>query len=151
MRIKLSPAKYLTNATLLVHPRHDFPISVAVHASNIAVGVVLQQLFDNTWQPIAFYSRKLSPTEARYSTFGRELLAILQAIKHFRNFLESRHFFVLIDHKPLRLALKSGSDKFTPRKIRQMSYISEFTTYIRHIKGEDNLGADALSRIIIPP
>ena len=36
-----------------------------------------------------------------------------------------------------------------PRQIRQLAYISEFTTDIRHISGSENLPADALSRLVV--
>ena len=67
-------------------------------ASDVAVGAVLQQLIDNQWCPVAFFSTKLKPAETRYSTFDRELLAIYLGIKHFRHFVEGRQFHVLTDH-----------------------------------------------------
>ena len=51
--------------------------------NNTAVGAVLQQLIDNTYRPIAFFSKTLKPQETRYSTFNRELLAVYLAIKTF--------------------------------------------------------------------
>ncbi|CAK9801753.1 Nuclear RNA export factor 2 [Anthophora quadrimaculata] len=51
------------------------------------------------------------------------------------------------DHKPLAYAFSDKTDKRTPKQIRQLSFISEFTTDIRHISGRDNVVADALSRI----
>ena len=116
-------------------------------ASDVAVGAVLQQHIDGAWQPISYFSRKMKPAETRYSTFDRELLAIYLAIKHFRHFLEGRHFHVLTDHKPLVIALNNRSDHHSPRQARQLDYISQFTTVIRHVKGSDNVVADALSRI----
>ena len=93
--------------------------------------------------PISFFSRKLTPTETRYSTFDRELLAVYLAIRHF---LEGtcRSFHVLTDHKPLKFALNARFDRHSPRQARQLDYISQFTSTIR---GLDNTVADALSRI----
>lgn len=91
----------LADATLLVHPTPDAPTCIAIDASDIAVGAVLQQYVDDQWCPVAFFSRALKPAEVRYSTFDCELLAIYLAIKHFRYFLEGRTFHVLTDHKPL--------------------------------------------------
>ncbi|BHF77999.1 hypothetical protein SprV_0602110900 [Sparganum proliferum] len=88
----------------------------------------------------------LSPTESRYSTGGKELLALFLAVKHFPYFLESRDLTVLTDNRPLYFALKSTSDKLNPRKIRQLDYISQFTPDIRQIDGSSNVVADALSR-----
>nr|VZI35905.1 unnamed protein product [Spirometra erinaceieuropaei] len=117
-----------------------------VDASTVAVGAVLQQHINNSTRPLAFFSKKLSPAETRYSTFGRELLAIYLAVKHFRHFLEGRDFTIFTDHKPLTFAIRSHSDKYSPREISHLDYISQFTTDIRHIDGPKNVVADMLSR-----
>ena len=91
----------LANATMLHYPKVNAPTCLVTDASDSAVGAVLQQYDQGTWQPLSFFSKKLSNTERRYSTFDRELLAVYLAIKHFRHLLEGRHFHVLTDHKPL--------------------------------------------------
>ena len=116
-------------------------------ASSCAVGAVLQQYIENQWCPIAYFSKKLKPSEVKYSTFVRELLAVYLAIKHFHHFVEGRQFKVLTDHKPLTFSLSSHSDRYTPRQVRHLDYISQFTTDIQHISGQDNPVVDALSRI----
>ncbi|BHF63889.1 hypothetical protein SprV_0200688400 [Sparganum proliferum] len=141
-RIKTS----LADATLLTHPAPEAPLSLMVDASTVAVGAVLQQHINNSTRPLAFFSKKLSPAETRYSTFGRELLAIYLAVKHFRHFLEGRDFTIFTDRKPLTFALRSHSDKYNPREIAHLDYISQFTTDIRHIDGPKNEVADMLSR-----
>ena len=137
----------LANASLLAYPTPDAPICLMTDASDTAVGAVLQQYTRGSWSPISFFSRKLSPAENRYSTFDRELLAVYLAIRHFRHHLEGRQFHVLTDHKPLTYALNSRSDRHSPRQARQLDYISQFTSTIRHVHGMDNVVADALSRI----
>ena len=137
----------LADATLLTHPSSELPTNLAVDASDTAVGGVLQQLSEGVWRPIAFFSRRLKPAETRYSTFGRELLAIYLAIRHFRHFLEGRDFCVFTDHKPLTFALNSRPDRHSPREARHLDYVSQFTSDIRHIHGSDNTVADALSRM----
>src|SRR5215469_6527761 len=139
----------LANATLLVHPLPSALTRLQVDASDNAVGGVLQQLHQETWVPLSFFSKKLSPTESRYSAFGRELLAIYLAIRHFHYFLEGRDFHILTDHKPLTFAISSRHDRHNPRESRQLDYISQFSTDIRHIPGSLNVTADALSRIEI--
>ena len=39
-----------------------------------------------------------------------ELLAIYEALKHFRHMLEARHFTILTDHKPLTFAFHQKRD-----------------------------------------
>ena len=79
--------------------------------------------------------------------FDRELLAIFEAVKHFRHFLEGKNFTIFTDHKPLTFAMNSLTEK-SPRQTRQLSFISEFTTDIKHVSGEANVVADMLSRNI---
>ena len=104
----------LANDTLLVHPQPDpqpeAAINIMTDTSDITIGAGLQQYLDGQWCPLSYFSRKLSPTEQRYSTFDCELLAVYCAICHFRHYLEAREFHVLTDHKPLTHSLKSKPD-----------------------------------------
>ena len=117
--------------------------------SDVVVGAVLQKFVDNYWQPLAYFSKSLTPTERRYSTFDRELLGIYLAIKHFRYAVEGRQFQVLTDQKPLTQLFSYHSTQHSPRQIRHLDYILQFTSNIRHVKGTPNPVADALSQIVI--
>ena len=139
----------LDEASILVHPLSDAPVCIVADASDTAVGAALQQWDGLAWQPLAFFSRRLQPRETRWSTFGRELYAVYAAIGHFRHRVEGRAFQVWSDHMPLVHALRAEtvSDKYLPREIRHMTFVSEFTHDVRHIPGQDNGMADCLSRI----
>lgn len=93
---------------------------------------------------VASNFKTLQPAEVRYSTFDR---AVYLALKHFRHFVEGRTFHVSTDHKPLTYALSARADHHSPRQARQLDFIAQFTTDIRHVRGIDNAVADALSRI----
>ncbi|BHF83230.1 hypothetical protein SprV_0802637200 [Sparganum proliferum] len=155
--IELSPAAHsafetaknaLADANLLHHLSSDphAQLILTTDASNSAVGAVLHQQVNNHLQPLAFFSQKLQPAQTRYSTFSRELLAIYLAIRHFRHLLEGRDFSAHTDHKPLTYALKAKPDRYSPREVRHLDYISQFTADIRYVRGSDNVVADALSR-----
>ena len=123
----MPPSYHILN---LMHP----------HVSQQLPLTLLLVLFSNntsmacTWHPISFFSRKMTPTETRYSTFDRENLAVyLMTIKHFRHFLEGRLFHVLTVHKPLTFALHTRSDRYSPCQARQLDYISQITSNIRHV------------------
>lgn len=137
----------LKAAVMLTYPRSDVPWSVMVDASATAVGGSVQQLVDGNWQPLGFFSRKLSPAEQGYSAYDRELLAAFASVKHFRHLLEGRQFAIFTDHKPLIHAFDQKLDKASPRQARQLDYLGQFTTDIRHISGKDNVVADFLSRM----
>ena len=140
----------IQNAALLAHPSPspNDAISLMCDASSTCAGAVLQQLVNKKWLPLGYFSKKFSDTQQRYSTFDRELLSIYMAIKHFRKMFEGRELIVYTDHKPLTYAIrKPPSDNDTQRRTRQLLFISEFTTDIRHVSGVNNVVADALSRI----
>ena len=143
-----SSKKALAEATMLVHPSNDKQLALVTDASDIAVGAVMQQWSprDRLWEPLAFFSKHLTPTETRYSAYDKELLAIYLAIRHFRFCLEGRTFTIFTDHKPLTSAFHKVTEPWTPRQQRHLSFISEFSTDIRHVSGLDNVVADTLSR-----
>ena len=141
----------LSSVPELVHPQYNTPISLAVDASDSHIGAVLQQqLHDKSWSPLAFFSKKLSDTEKKYSAFDRELLAAYLSVHHFRFMLEGKEFTIFTDHKPLTHALFGTSPPWSACQQRQLAYRAEFTNSIVHIPGKENLVADALSRPISP-
>jgi cleavage and polyadenylation specificity factor subunit 1 len=137
----------LSRATLLARPDPSAPLALVTDASTSAMNAVLHQRVQNAWQPLAFFSRKLSPATQKYSAYDRELLAIYKSVKHFRHMLEARHFIIFTEHKPITFAFQQKRDKCSPRQLNHPDYISQFTTDIRHISGQDNVVADALSCI----
>lgn len=137
----------LCEATLLVFPKHNAPLALTVDASGTAVGAILQQLDNDIWQPLGFYSENLNNAQQQYSTYDRELLGAYKAVKYFRHMIEGREVCIYTDHKPLQFAFKQKSDKTTTRQARYLDFLGQFTTDIRYIPGKDNVIADALSRV----
>ena len=80
----------------LTHPRPSALISIAVDSSDSHVGAVLQQRIHNAWALLAFFTRKLSEAEKKYSAFDRELLAAYLFIRYFCFMLGGKRFFVFI-------------------------------------------------------
>lgn len=136
----------LANAALLQYPDSSKTLGLMVDASDIAAGAVLQQLVNGAWRPLGFFSQKFSPSQKKYSVFGRELTAMKLAVKYFRYLVEGRNFIIYTDHRPLTYALNSKSNHL-PHEERYLEYISSFTKDIRHISGVNNFAADALSRV----
>lgn len=139
--------KSLCDAALLAHPDPEAKLGLVTDASDTAIGAVLQQFKDGHWQPLAFFSRKLSPCQSKYSPYDRELLAIYESIKHFRYMLEGLDFTIYTDHKPLCYAFHQRKTNCSPRQFRHLDLISQFSTNIQHISGKQNVVADTLSRI----
>jgi transposase InsO family protein len=137
----------LANAALLAHPMEHGDLTLTTDASDVAIGGVLQQRVQDSWQPLGFFSKKLTSTQKNYSTYDRELLGVYESVKHFRHMLEARVFTIQTDHKPLTFAFQQRSDKASPRQLRQLDFIGQFSTQIVHLPGDSNTVADALSRV----
>jgi RNase H-like domain found in reverse transcriptase/Reverse transcriptase (RNA-dependent DNA polymerase)/Integrase zinc binding domain len=130
--------KLLSREALLSYPDFSKPFDVYTDASHHQLGAVISQ----EQRPIAFYSRKLQPAQTRYTTTERELLAIVETLKEFRNILLGHHIRVYTDHK--NLTYKNFN---TERVMRWRLILEEFGPELLYIKGERNIVADALSRL----
>ena len=139
--------KELANAALLAHPSHHAKTRLVTDASNYGMGASLEQLWDNVWKPLAFFSRKFSSAQLNYSAYDRELAAIYEAVRHFRYFLEGQDFTIVTDHEPLIHTFTQRAEKKSLRQQRQISYSSQFTTNISYVPGSKNVVADSLSRV----
>ena len=89
--------KILCRETILAYPDFSQPFIIHTDASHTQLGAVISQ----SSKPIAFYSRKLSDAQTRYTTTERELLAIVETLKEFRNILLGQQIIVYTDHKNL--------------------------------------------------
>ena len=62
--------------------REGAKFRVETDASDVATGVMLSQSIDGSeWHPVAFQLKMLGEHEANYSTYNKELLAIVRAIQ----------------------------------------------------------------------
>ncbi len=138
--------RLLVAAVLLQPPAPNAELSLATDASDTHIRGVMQQKSGDHWRPLGFFSRKLTDTESRYSTFDSELLAAHAAIKHFRHFCEGQAFQLWTDHKPLVTAISHVSAPISPRQQRHLAFISEFNVQILYLPGLKNVVADFLSR-----
>ena len=143
---KLSQA--FVKAPILHHFDLERHIRIEMDASGYAIGGVLNQLTsDNSgWgHPVAFFSQKMIPAETRYKTHDGELLAIVEAFKTWRHYLEgSQHeVLVLTDHNNLRRFMNTKS--LSSRQIRWAHELFRYHFRIDYRQGKANGAADALS------
>lgn len=88
----------------------------------------------------------MTERERKYSIFSRELLAAFEAVRYFKYFIIGSGFYLLSDNKAQVQAFLKPTERDNPRETRQLLYLSQFTTDMRHISGADTLIADSLSR-----
>ena len=87
----------LANSTMLHHPDPNLPLAITTDASDVAMGAVIEQRGPHGWEPLAFWSKKLSDTQQDWCPYDRELNAH-KAIKHFKHMVEGRPFTLYTDH-----------------------------------------------------
>jgi len=136
----------IKEAVELAYPNPRATYTITADASAFAIGACLHQVVDGCSSPLGFFSRRLSETETRYSTFDRELLAVFAAVRKWKDFIAGTTLTVFTDHKPLVGALKSAKPRMSDRQQRQLSFINEFLSDAVYIAGKSNVVADTLSR-----
>ena len=136
----------LCGANILRLPNPHQPFIMETDASLIAVGAVLKQEIDGEELPVNFYSQALSSSQRNYSTYERELFAVVKACEAFRVFLLGREFTLRTDHRAL-CGLFSSSLQTSNRVVKWVMRLQPFKFTIQILKGKDNVVADALSRI----
>jgi len=75
-----------------------------MNALGHTIGGVLSQEQDGKWKPIAFLSRMMQPAERNYKIYNKELLAIVEALTKWKQYLLDvmESFEVWTDHKNLK-------------------------------------------------
>ena len=73
-------------------------------ASEYAIGGVLFQEQEEKWRPIAFLLRTMQPVERNYEIYNKKLLAIVEALSKWRQYLLNMRelFEIWTDHKNLK-------------------------------------------------
>ncbi len=130
--------KAISQETMLNFPEFNKPFHIFTDASNYQLGAVIMQ----EEKPIAFYSRKMDKAQQRYTTGEQELLSIVETLKEFKNILLGQDLVVHTDHKNI-LYGNLSNDRIT----RWRLLLEEYGPTFAHVKGKDNVVADALSRL----
>ena len=98
------------------------------------------------WHPVAFLSKSLSEVERNYQLHNKEMLAIIQAMEEWRQFLEvvEHQFEVWTDHKNLEYFMTAK--KLNRRQARWSLFLARFDFLLHHHPGKSMGKSNALSR-----
>lgn len=137
-----------TSAPILLHPDFDKQFEVETDASDFAIGAVLSQVSDsdNELHPVAFFSRKLAPAEINYDTGDKEALAIVEAFRTWRHYLEGAQHPTLVWTDHANLIYFTTTRQLTRRQARWAQVLADYDFELRPRPGTKNGKADALSR-----
>jgi hypothetical protein len=113
-------------------------------ASISGIGAWIGQLDHNQQlQPVVCVSKKMTPTQQRWSATKRELWGLMWAIEKLRFYLLGKKFIARVDHKPLIAMMKN---KLNLVMEGWVDTILQYEFDTEYIPGSENVLADALSR-----
>ena len=136
-----------TTAPILTHWMPDVPIVVETDASDYAIAGILSIICpDEELRPVAFYSRTLTAPELNYDTHDKELLAIFEAFRSWRHYLEgsAEPIDVVTDHKNLEYF--ATTKLLSRRQARWSEFLHQFNLVIRFRPGKLGAKPDSLTR-----
>ena len=135
----------LTHAPVLVFPDYTKPFIIYTDASGTGLGaVVMQQDEEGKNRAIAYASRTLSPAEHNYSVTHLECLAVIWALKTFRDMIFGYEIICYTDHAPIKDLFKGRN--LSGRLARWYLTIQEYNPTFKYVPGRANTVADSLSR-----
>jgi len=129
--------KVISKEVLLSFPDYTKVFDLVPDACDRQLGAVLIQ----EGRPLAFFSKKLNKYQLKYTIGEKEMLGIVEALKEFRTMILGYPVRIYTDHKNWITDKQINN----ARVMRWRLYIERFAPTIYHIKGEDNVVADAFS------
>lgn len=135
----------LTTAPILGYADPKLPYLLHTDASTSGLGAALYQEQEGQLRVIAYASRGLTRSEAKYPAHKLEFLALKWAVTvKFSDYLYGSEFTVVTDSNPLTYVLTSA--KLDATSYRWLSSLSTFNFKIQYRAGAQNQDADGLSR-----
>jgi len=127
-----------------INHKSNEQIYLITDTSNVGLSGWIGQEEDSIIRPAAFHSKCLNKGQTNYTPTYKELLAIVDLLRHFRSELQGHKVIVLTDHKPLVTFMTTWQDK--QMKIRLQQVMSEFGMTLQYIEEKENFIADTPSR-----
>jgi hypothetical protein len=136
--------KYFISASILCHFDPERTVMVETDVSNLIVMGLPSQYDEITLHPVAYFSRKHSPTEINYKIYDKELLKIIYAFKEWYPLLEGSTYTmeVILDHP--NLTYFTTNQLLNYRQPHWSEFLSSFNFRIDYRPKKANSKANAL-------
>jgi hypothetical protein len=129
----------LIHAPVLALPNFAEAFSLETDASGSGIGAVIMQ----QGRPIAYFSAALCPKNAAMSTYEKEALAIIEALKRWCHYFLGSKLIIKTDQQSLKYITEQRVAEGIQHKL--MLKLLEFDFTIEYKKGQENKVVDALS------
>ena len=134
----------LARAPVLALPDWSKEFIIRTDASDKGISYILLQDHDGVRKPVYYGSRKLRDAELNYDTRDKECLAIDQACKFYRPYIQGNHFTVQTDHRNLMYLKQAKPEQ---RRLYNMALrLNALNFSMEHHPGVTMHDADHLSR-----
>ena len=134
----------MTSTPVLAYPNHTDMFILDTDASDLAIGAELLQVQDGKERVISYGSYALTPTQRKYCTTRKELLAVVRFTRQYRHYLLGRTFCVRTDHSSLAWLMRFRH--IEGQLARWLEELSQYDLTIQHRQGKHHANADGLSR-----
>ena len=135
-----------SSAPVLQIPNVSRPFSIMTDASLLAAGAILLQTDANQdLHPCAYFSRMFTPAQRNYDIYDRELLAVILALKEWRQYLQGTQHPVTIITNYKNLSYVKDPRKLSRRQARWSLFLQDFDILWQVTPGSKMAPADALS------
>jgi hypothetical protein len=137
---------HMADMEVLMIPVDNAPYCLEADSSNYASGAVLSQKIDNKWHPVAYMSKALNETNRNYEIYNKEMLAIMNALSEWCQYLmgASEPFEIWTDHQNLQYFRKP--QKLNRRQAHWMTELGEYHYSLVHKPRTTNVKLDILLR-----
>src|SRR3989440_985304 len=98
-------------------------------------------------RPTTFHSRKFTSQQTSYPTHDQELLAIVDACKHFQHIFLRNYFTIITDNSSLKTLFSKPIKLLNNHQVHWIEILSPFDFEILHIPKSKNIIVDALSHL----
>lgn len=93
---------------------------------------------------VVYFREKLNDSKHKYSSYDKELYAVVEDLEHWRHYLMPREFVMFSDNYGSQYIMQQH--KLNHKHAKWVEFLQNFTFILKHVSGKVNKVADALSR-----
>ena len=123
----------------------NMKVQIQCDASKTGIGACLLQ----ERQPVAYYSKALTPTEMNWFPIEKECLTVVCVAERFQHYIYGREVEVRSNYKPLESITRKSIHKASPRIQAMLLRLMKYNLYVNYQPGSTMYVADTLARAYV--
>jgi hypothetical protein len=131
----------ISTALVLALSNLQEPFEIKTDSSGYAMDAILMQYH----KPICYHYENFNQVVVNYPTYDKELHALVQSVKKWKNYLLGKETIIHTYHQPLQY-IQAQTKMQQSRHYKWMGFLQQLHLVIKYKKGTSNKLADMLSR-----